>query len=401
MSTRFDSRNAETVCAHLGDDPAQHNGAVITPIYQNSLFVMETMDELVANYVPNQENTGPVGGMMRKFDYTRTANPTTEVAEKKIAFLEHGDLARCFSSGMAAISAAIMSTLHAGDHVVTVRSVYSPAHHFLTDYLQRYGISVGFAEGGSVADFERAVRPNTRLFYLESPSSFVMEQQDLEGIAALAKSRDIATICDNSWATPLYQRPLDFGVDLVVHSATKYLGGHSDIVAGVVVGKRERMLKLVREEGLLLGAVLDPFSGWLLTRGLRTLPVRLAQHAQNAATIAHRLFEHKSVARVYYPGMPDDKQPGLTAKQLSGRSGLLSFELKNTELTAAYKLVNSLKYYGIGYSWGGFESLALARRVSGEMFGVNEPDRVLIRLHIGLEHVEDLWHDLESALERN
>ncbi len=397
MSTRFDSRNAETICAHLGDDPAQHNGAVITPIYQNSLFVMETMEELVGNYIPDQDNNGPVGGMMRKFDYTRTANPTTDVAEKKIAALENGELSRCFSSGMAAISAAIMSTLSAGDHVVTVHSVYSPAHHFLTEYLSRYGISVSFAAGGNVEDFERELKPNTRLIYLESPSSFVMEQQDLSGIAALARSRDIATICDNSWATPIYQRPLDFGIDLVVHSATKYLGGHSDIVAGVVVGQRERMLKVVRNEGLLLGAVLDPFSGWLLTRGIRTLPVRLAQHSKSTETIAHRLYEHRDVARVYYPGMPDDRQAHLTKKQLFGRSGLLSFELKDKDLTAAYKLVNSLQYFGIGYSWGGFESLALARRVGGEMFASSEADRVLIRLHIGLENVEDLWQDLEAA----
>ena len=398
MSTRFDSRNAETICAHLGDDPAQHNGAVITPIYQNSLFVMETMEELVSNYSPAPGTHGPVGGMMRRFDYTRTANPTTDVAEKKIAALEHGELARCFSSGMGAISAAIMSTLKAGDHVVTIHSVYSPTHQFLTDYLRRYGITVTFVTGGTVSDFEPALQQNTRLIDLESPSSFVMTQQDLAGIAQLAKAADIATICDNSWASPLYQQPLDFGIDLVVHSATKYLGGHSDIVAGVVVGHTDRMQKLIRGEGVLLGAVLDPFSGWLLTRGIRTLPVRLAEHCRSAGTIAQRLFEHNAVEKVYYPGMPDDPQAEITAKQLHGRSGLLSFQLKTSDLGAAYKLVNSLRYYGIGYSWGGFESLALARRVPGELFGPNEADRVLIRLHIGLENVEDLWQDLDCAI---
>ncbi len=339
-----------TICAHLGEDRALHLGAVIPPIFQKSLFTFPTCEDLGKNWVsPDQES----------FFYTRISNPTTDIAEAKIAALEGGDEARCFGSGMAAISAAIMSCVRAGDHIVAVETSYGPTRQFLTDYLVRFGVSVTYVDGSNLQEWEEAILPNTTLFYLESPSSVIFKQQDLRAMAKLAKSHNIATICDNSWASPIYQNPLRFGIDLVLHSATKYLGGHSDIVAGVVVGAAERMKKLKDEEGGLLGAVLDPFASWLLIRGLRSLPVRMEAHQRSARNIACALIDHSAVAEVHYPGLPGDRQPELTRSQLRGTSGLLSFELKKAGREPAYIFCNRLKYFGIGCSWGGFESLCI------------------------------------------
>jgi cystathionine beta-lyase/cystathionine gamma-synthase len=226
-----------------------------------------------------------------------------------------------------------------------------------------------------------------------------MKQQDLTEVAEIAKAHGAATICDNSWASPYFQNPLKHGIDLVVHTATKYLGGHSDIVAGVVVGNRERIERLIQEEGCLLGAVLDPFASWLLLRSLRTLPVRMERHQQNAKQIACALREHPKVAQVFYPGLSDGPQADLTSRQLRGTSGLLSIELKASGRDAVYRFINGLRYFGIGCSWGGFESLAIPLTVPPHVIGESgsEP-RWIARLHIGLEHADDLWNDISSAL---
>jgi cystathionine gamma-lyase len=377
----------ETICAHWAEDPARYQGAVIPPIYQNSLF---TAPNCAARYDSPAEDY---------YDYPRVANPTTEIAEAKIAALEGGQKARGFGSGMAAISAAILACVQTGDHVIAVETIYGPTRQFLTEYGARFGFDVTFIPGDDPQQFADALQPNTTLIYLESPSSLVFRQQDLAAVAALAQSRGIATICDNSWASPYFQNPLDFGIDLVVHSATKYLGGHSDIVAGVVVGNEERMTRLITREGYLLGATLDPFAAWLLLRGLRTLALRMERHQQTATLLTRRLLEHPSVAFVLYPGLPTDSQPELTRRQLRGTSGLFSFALKENTKAAAYHFVDRLRYFGIGCSWGGFESLALPMRISPHMLpGLTEP-RWIVRAHLGLENAEDLWKDIENALE--
>jgi cystathionine beta-lyase len=398
--------NPETVVAHWAEDPRRYLGAVVPPIFQNSLFTFKDSAERLQSWMPltpllTEDSEGdwlPPHG----YDYTRVSNPTTDIAEAKIAALEGGDRARCFGSGMAAISAAILSCVQSGDHVVCVDTVYGPTRVFLTQYLPRFGITTTFIDGCNPKEWQDAIQPDTALFFLETPSSVVMKQQDLAAVVAIARrnaTRPIATICDNSWASPIFQNPLAYGVDLVVHSATKYLGGHSDIIAGVAVGNEERMRKLIAEEGCLLGAVLDPFAAWLLLRGLRTLPIRMERHQRTAQKIAHALSEHPSVARVFYPGSPHDPQPELTTKQLRGTSGLLSFLLKDSSRNAAHKVVDALKYFAIGCSWGGFESLALA--MSAPARTVDEAgsgNHAVIRLHIGLEHEDDLWSDLDLAL---
>ena len=376
----------ETLCAHLGEDRSKYQGAVIPPIYQNSLFTFPNS----AARMSREE------GM---YDYTRVSNPTTEIAEVKIAAMEMGESARCFGSGMGAISGAILSCVKAGDHVVCLKTAYGPTKQFLQDYLPRFGVTVSFVDGREPEEWERAIQPNTALFMLESPSTFVMYQQDLEAVAQIAKAHGIVTICDNSWASPFFQTPLKFGIDLVVHSATKYLGGHSDIVAGVAVGSAERMKKLIDDEGCLLGAVLDPFAAWLLLRGLRTLPIRMERHQENACAIANYLETHSKVERVFYPGLESDPQYAITKRQLRGTSGLMSFVLKDRSREAAMKTVDRLKNFGIGCSWGGFESLALAVTVPATVIEPGVSGNCwMIRLHIGLENSIELTRDLATSL---
>ena len=389
MSSFYDNLpDFETIACHLGEDPAKQRGAVVPPIYQNSLFTF-----------PNSEARMRRGADDGLFDYTRVSNPTTEIAEVKIAAMEGGEAARCFGSGMGAISAAILSCVKAGDHVVCVKTAYGPTRQFLTSYLTRFGISTTYVDGRNPQEWEDAAQSNTTLFFLESPSTFLMYQQDLHAVAQIAKRLGIATICDNSWASPYFQNPLLLGIDLVVHSATKYLGGHSDIVAGVAAGNFQRINKLVNDEGCLLGAVLDPFASWLLLRGLRTLPIRMERHQENAQMIAKRLSEHPKVENLFYPGHANDAQKELTRKQLRGTTGLLSFALKDGSREAAVRTVDGLRYFGIGCSWGGFESLALPCTVSASDIASDEPGiKWIIRMHIGLENKNELWSDLSASI---
>ncbi|HZP84522.1 MAG TPA: PLP-dependent aspartate aminotransferase family protein [Chthonomonadaceae bacterium] len=393
----------ETICTHWAEDPAQYQGAITPPIFQNSLFTAPDCETRERGWSAAVVKRGALGETMGEetaelYDYTRISNPTTDIAEAKIAALEQGEQARCFGSGMGAISAAILSCVRAGDHVIAPETVYGPTRDFLSSYLARFNVTASFVDGCDPNDYADAMQPNTTLFYLESPSSLLFKQQDLSALTGLAKERGIATICDNSWASPYFQNPLQWGVDLVVHSATKYLGGHSDIVAGVAVGSAERMTSLRNREGALLGAVLDPFASWLMLRGLRTLALRMERHQQNATRIAHALLNHPAVAAVYYPGLPTDPQPELTCRQLRGTSGLLSVELKAQSKEATYRFVNALRYFGIGCSWGGFESLAIPISIPARLVDKGEGLRWIVRLHIGLESANDLWDDLESAL---
>jgi cystathionine beta-lyase len=375
----------ETLCAHAGDDPSRYLGAPVPPIFQNSLFTAPD----TAAFLERIERHPEV------YDYTRVANPTTDVLETKVAALERTEAARCFGSGMAAVTAAVFHAVRAGDHLIAVDTVYGPTRLFLTDYLPRFGITVTFVPGTDPQQFADALRPETRLIYLESPSSLVFQLQDLEAVSALARERGVVTLIDNSWASPYFQSPTDMGIDLVLHSATKYLGGHSDLIAGVVLGSRERMKELTAWEGRLLGGILDPFAAWLMLRGVRTLPMRMERHQQSAMAVAEFLEAHDKVARVYYPGLRSHPQYDLARRQMRGFSGVLSFELKDPGKEAVCRLVDGLRYFGIGVSWGGFESLAIP--VCFSAVGADEP-RWGIRLSVGLETLEDLLQDLERAL---
>lgn len=374
----------ETLCAHAGEEPSRFHGAPVPPIYQNSLFTLPDVETFF-----EREQRHPA-----VYDYTRCANPTTDALEAKLAALERTEAARCFGSGMAAVAAAVLHHVGSGDHIIAVETAYGPTRKFFTDYLPRYHIEVTYVQGTDPQHFAEALRPSTRLIYLESPSSLIFHLQDLPAVAALAREHGIATVIDNSWASPCFQNPVELGIDLVLHSATKYLGGHSDLVGGVVMGSRERIDAMSVSEGRLLGGILDPFAAWLMLRGVRTLPLRMERHMQSALRLAGWLEQHPAVARVHYPGLPSHPQYDLARRQLRGFSGLFSLELADNRREAVARVIDRLCYFGIGVSWGGFESLAIPIDLSTS----GAAPRWGIRLHIGLETVEDLQEDLEAAL---
>ena len=374
----------EDICAHLGDEYQNFMGAIVPPIFQNSLFVRLTE----SNGVDNQGH-----------NYTRISNPTTDIAERKIAALENAEAGLCFSSGMGAITAAIMHFIRKDAHVVLVRTVYGPARSFITEYLaEKFGVSYTFVRGDSTEEIIRAVRPETALIYLESPSSLIFRIQDLKEIADFAKAKKIGTVIDNSYATPLYQNPIDHGIDLVCHTASKYLGGHSDIVAGAVAGSADRIQSIRDNERAMLGSNMDPHQAWLLIRGIRTLPVRLRQHGESAMKVASFLERHPKVKKIFYPGLDSFEQRELASKYLSGFNGLMSFvpEGKPEQIR---KMIGNCKFFQYGVSWGGFESLIVDLTVGQKKEEAEKFDLPadLVRIHVGLENPETLISDLEQA----
>lgn len=369
----------EDICAHLGDDYDRFLGAIVPPIFQNSLFTRKTV------------NHG--------YTYTRVTNPTTEIAETKIAALEEGEEAKCFASGMAAITSTLMSVLEQGSHVLCPRSVYTPTRAFLENYMPRFGVEATFVESESVEAFERAIRPNTKVILLESPVSNLFTLQDLAQLAGLARAHNLTTIIDNTWATPMYQNPIRLGIDLVVHSASKYMGGHSDIVGGVVVGRKETLTEIMHRERGMFGAIMDPHQSWLLLRGLRTLPLRMRQHQESGMKVAKFLEEHPAVERVFYPGLQSHPQFELGRKQMSGYSGLMSFVPKGSaEQIRAF--IKQLSFFEEGPSWGGFESLINSPGVgiSEEASNLTGIPSGLVRISVGLEKAETLIDDLDRGL---
>ncbi|THF82159.1 trans-sulfuration enzyme family protein [Cohnella fermenti] len=368
----------DDICGHLGDDYDRYLGAIVPPIFQNTLFTRK------------RSNQG--------YTYTRVTNPTIEIAERKLAAMEGGEAARCFSSGMAAISAALMSVMERDCHIVCPSRVYAPTRFFLESYMARFGVETTFVSGTDLDEFEAALRPQTRAIYLETPLSNLFTLQDLRAVAELARSRGAATIVDNTWATPLFQNPLAFGIDMVVHSATKYMGGHSDILAGVLIGSRERMERVTHEERGLFGAAMDPHQAWLLIRGLRTLPLRMERHQESALRIAAWLERHPAVERVLYPGLPSHPQHELARRQMSGFSGLLGFVPRGTREQAA-AFVKALRLFEEGPSWGGFESLINSPGLDLDEEASRRtgmPQR-LLRISVGLERADALLADLDRA----
>jgi cystathionine beta-lyase/cystathionine gamma-synthase len=386
--------NHETKLIHDDDEYYKNRGAIVPPIFQNSLFAFEDW-----------------AGIDQAFDhpedaaiYTRGTNPTVRFVEEKIAAIAQGEKARLFASGMGAISAAILHCVKAGSHIVSAQQIYGPANNFMNDYLvEKCGVSITYVDG-SPESYEAAIRPETSLFYLESPGSVKFPIQDISAITALAKKYSIKTVMDNTWATPLFQPVMTMGIDLEAHSCSKYLGGHSDIVAGVLIGSKTDLDAIQLREQAWLGAKMAPFEAWLLLRSLRTLPVRLRQHQHNALAVAQFLEQHPAVEKVYYPGLPSFPQRELALKQLKGFTGLMSFELATEDIDRVKTFVNGLRLFKIGVSWGGHDSLIYAPAISylkeqtPEQFKAMGIAPGLIRISVGLEHVDDLISDLAQAL---
>ena len=372
---------AEEICTHYSEDPSRFAGAVTPPIFQSSLFT---------------ECEGNEGDREGRYAYTRVSNPTTEIVENKVAALEQGEAAKCFSSGMGAISAAMMHYLKKDSHVVAVASIYGPAHRFLAEYMKRFGVEVTFVKGTDTEEIEGAIRENTDLIYLESPSTYLFLVQDLSKIAEIAKRHHAATVIDNTYCAPIFQKPLTFGIDMVVHSASKYLGGHSDIIGGVVIGRKEEIDQIAQSERELFGAVMSPFDSWLMLRGIRTLPVRMKQHMVNAMEMAAYFQELPVVKEVIYPWWETHPQYELAKKQMTGASGLMSvvFDLPGEQIK---RIVRELEFFHRGPSWGGFESLISP--VGADLEQDNETmKKGLVRLHIGLEGADLLKEDFERAV---
>ena len=390
-------RQLETRLQHVGEAQRGPHGAVVPPLFQNSLFTFEDWDAIDAAF----------SDRTNAYIYSRVGNPTVRLAEEKIADLAGGARARLFASGMGAISAAILHSVRAGDHVVAVRNVYGPTSTFLERYLgHKMDLRVTFVPGDEVAQFEEALTDRTRLIVLESPSSAVFGLQDIAAVSELATARGIRTMIDNTWATPLFQRPLALGVDLEVHSCSKYLGGHSDLVGGVVIGSHSDLESISVREIELFGGSMAPFDAWLLTRSLRTLPLRMRQHEASALAVARFLEGHDRVRRVRHPGLGSHPQHVLATRQMTGTTGLMGFTLATDDLAAIKRFVDGLATFRIGVSWGGHESLVYAPVISllketpperFDALGIAPGD---IRISVGLEHPDDLVADLDAALAR-
>ena len=376
-----------SVC--LEDAPVAVHGStpMAAPIVQTSLFAFPSFQALLegmdAEYGANV--------------YSRGQNPTVEVLERKLALLERGEACKCFASGMAAVSAVMTATLRAGDHVLFVNHTYGPTLQ-LADQLRRFGIEYDLLIDTRIDTIRGALRPRTRLVWIESPGTMLFRQVDLAAVAQLAREHGAITCIDNSWATPLLQKPIELGVDVVVHSLTKYVGGHSDVVAGAVITTEERMREIFYRAYMLMGGVLAPFDAWLLLRGLRTLPARLPLHEATALRIAEFLRAHDNVQRVFHPAF--DESARALPPQLSGYSGVFSFELMDGTFERVQRVIDGLRRFRIGVSWGGVESLVIApnRGTNTAFLDKQRMPHGLIRLSVGLEDVDMLIDDLRQAL---
>lgn len=377
---------AQRLLAH--DNEAHAGEAVVPAIAQTSLFTFQSYAEMADTFAGNRSRNV----------YSRTTNPTVTLFEQKIAALEHADDAIGFPSGMAAISGAVLAFVQPGDRLVCVRHVYPDAYRFFETLLKKFGVSVEYVDGSDLRAVDAAL-PGAKLFYLESPTSWTMQALEVSALAALARRHGALSVIDNSWATPIFQRPVTLGVDLVLHSASKYIGGHSDTVAGVLAGRKDLISVVRRTICPYIGAKLGPFEAWLLLRGMRTLPVRVLTHEASALEIARRLSRHSRVTAVHHPKLEAPLPAGLT-----GTTGLFSFEVDaGIDIP---QFCDSLELFQLGVSWGGHESLVIPALIARAQaagpnsaldFGV--PAR-MIRLSIGLEGTESLWSDLEQGFTR-
>lgn len=377
----------DTQLQHLGEEHKPH-GAVVPPIFQNSLFVFETYADFAAAQ-QGKPTTSP-------YHYSRISNPTVDIVNKKLAMLEGTEDALVFGSGMSAITSAILSCVSSGGHVVALDTCYGPTRNFLQTYLTKFGVTCTFVDGLTPESFLDEIRPETQLVYLESPSSIIFRLQDLDAITSACRSKGIPTIMDNSYASPVHQQPAKFGVDIVVHSATKYLCGHSDVVAGALCASAERVKKITMAGELeFFGSILAPFPAWLMLRGLRTLKLRIKHHAATAHHLAGWLRDHSAVQQVHHVGFAQGRQRELFEKQMTGTGGLVTFEPKNQDPEYIERLINSLGVFQLGVSWGGFESLSVPLHYTA--LGFDGP-RYMVRLYCGLEDPDDLINDLAQAL---
>ena len=374
-----------TVCLHAGQDPDPATGAIVTPIYQTSTYVQQEL------------------GRHKGYEYGRTQNPTRMALERNLAAIEGGPAGFAFASGMAAIG-AIATMLRSGDHVVVSDNTYGGTFRLFDKVLTRYQLSFSYVDTSKLDEVERALTPATRMLFVETPTNPVMRLTDLRAAADLAHHHNVRLVVDNTFASPCIQRPIELGADIVTHSTTKYLNGHSDSIGGIVIAVRGDDIEWLRFVQNAEGAILSAFDSWLVLRGTKTLPLRMQQHSANGLALAEYLSAHPKVKHVYYPGLPTHPQHELAKRQMHGFGGMLAFELGS--LDAARRLLNAVRLHALAESLGGVETLishpatmthASVPAETRARIGITDG---LVRISAGIEDVEDLKEDLSKALDQ-
>jgi len=393
---RFPRRTpgCSTQSVHAGEPRTKLASAIATPIVQSATFTFANTQE-VCDYFE---------GRVQRDEYGRYGNPTQRTAERKLAALEGAEAALLFSSGMAAVTTTLFAMLARGAHVVVTDNAYRRTREFLHQILRRYGIEVSMVPAGDYLRMEEAVRQTTRLIFSESPTNPYNRILDLDRVADIGRRHRVKTIIDATFATPINQRPLEFGIDLVIHSATKYLGGHNDLLAGVVAG-REELVAGIRDLHGILGPVPEPFTAYLLVRGIKTLALRVAQQNNSAQRIAEFLEQHPKIERVHYPGLPSHPEHEIARRQMRGFGAVVSFEVRG-DLATASRLVDACRLPRIAPTLGGVESL-IEQPALMSFHGLTTEERLqvgikdtLVRYAVGIEDADDLIADLEQALDQ-
>jgi methionine-gamma-lyase len=388
-------KSFETLAVHAGSEPVEkHFGAVSVPIYNASLYAFSDAES--GGKIHNYEAEG--------YFYSRLGNPTTDALEKALCELEKGEDALCFASGMAAITTTILGLVQTGAHIVVPESHYATTGAFLNFLNENFGVETTFVDAAKAENYKLAAREKTSIFYIETPANPTLQITDIVEVARIAREKNIVTVADNTFATPFNQNPLVLGVDLVVHSATKYLGGHSDLSAGAIVGNREIVDKIRHSTMTLFGGCLAPNTAWLVLRGIKTLALRMEKHNSNAEKIAGFLDGHAKVKTVFHPSLATHRNHEVAKKQMRGSGGMISFDVGSIE--AGKTFLNNLKLVAIATSLGGVESVA---QHSASMTNANTPKDLrekagitdgLIRFSVGIENADELIADLENALSK-
>lgn len=387
-------KHMETSVIHEGYDSTQMLGSLTPPIFQTSTYTFDSAEQGEARFAAEEEG----------YIYSRLGNPTVRILEEKIAALEGGERGLAFSSGMAAVSAILFALTKANDHIICSSGLYGCTYGLLSMMKEKYNIKTDYSNLSSEQELENQITKETVLIYVETPINPTMQVIDLELVVKVAKKHQLLVVVDNTFSSPYLQRPLEIGCDFVIHSATKYISGHGDVIAGLAVGKKDIMDTIALTTQKDIGGVLSPFDAWLLIRGLKTLPLRMDRHSSNAEKIVQQLKLHKAVKNVYYPGDPDFSNVAITNKQMKLAGGVLAFEI-NGGKKEAQKVLNQLHFIKIAVSLGDAESLmehpasmthAVIPVEEREKMGITES---LLRLSVGIEAWEDIWEDIQQALD--
>ncbi len=375
----------------LGEDRAEYFNAIAPPIIQTSNFAFKKVADLRHAFEDE------MGGYL----YSRGLNPTVEILRKKLAALDGAEDCLVFNSGAAAIFAGVLAQVKSGDHIVSVRHPYTWVQRMFDVILPRFGVTTTYVDGREFSNVENAVQSNTSLIYLESPNSWTYELQDLKKIAVMARAMGITTLIDNSYCTPLYQKPIEMGIDLSMQTATKYISGHSDTLGGILSGSHNRIKKIFDSEYLNIGSGIQPFNAWLLLRGLRTLPSRLEWISRSTTEVISFLRQHPKIEKVIFPFDNFFPQWKLAKEQMSGGCGLFTFSLKNGTVESITKFCESLQHIFMAVSWGGHESLVIPKcaGMTPESFNPRNEEHQYIRMYVGLEAASYLINDIEQALQ--